>query len=373
MISHTHRFIFVHIPKNAGNSVNRFFGVDWQNHMDIRRYQAELPRAVFADYFKFAIVRNPWERLFSDYNYQLKKSRAKNTKLFIYDERGLRRNFAAWVEAAFSNPTSYAPADWGGSVSPGIHRWSPQLDWITIDGERRLDFIARLENLREDFAVVCRHLGLPALRLPHRNRRLHWHYSRYYDNTTRDLVAGYYARDIEIFRYDFEQPFRWRGLLFGQPARRAQVAIPAHQASPLWAQPAVWAAAAGLAVLSASVGQVMRHRQTPAPIPLSVSSANLQPVRTVSAKIPSAQIEFSNLRLWRRRQRQAKPNIEGMADLKHGAVFVSNWRPLVFTALPSGPREAAAPIRVVTASAAVPSSPVLPSSSSALPSAGIMQ
>jgi hypothetical protein len=59
MISHPHRCIFVHIPKTAGNSVNRVFGVDWQNHKDLARYAAELPPDIFSTYFKFAIVRNP--------------------------------------------------------------------------------------------------------------------------------------------------------------------------------------------------------------------------------------------------------------------------------------------------------------------------
>lgn len=207
MISHAHRCIFVHIPKTAGNSINRVFGVGWEDHKDLQRYFGELPREVFTAYFKFAIVRNPWDRLLSDYNYQVKKGRAPSSKLFVFAADGSKRNFAEWIETALAAPALYDAHDWGGAVSPHIHRWSPQIDWISVAGEVRTDFVARLERLPEDFRVVRRQLDLPPVRLPHRNRRLHWHYSHYYDRTTRDLVAAYYARDIERFGYEFEPAF----------------------------------------------------------------------------------------------------------------------------------------------------------------------
>jgi chondroitin 4-sulfotransferase 11 len=205
MISHEHKCIFVHIPKTAGNSINRVFGVGWENHKDLQRYHTEVTREAFDRYFKFAIVRNPWDRILSDYNYQKKKSREKASKLFMFSERGRERDFAEWVEAALAAPDFYAPERWGGEVSPHIHRWSPQVDWIEVSGTPRVDFVARLENLPQDFRLVCDRLGLPDARLPHRNRRLHWHYSHYYDRTTRDIVATYYARDIAHFGYEFEK------------------------------------------------------------------------------------------------------------------------------------------------------------------------
>lgn len=227
MISHDHRCIFVHIPKTAGNSINRVFGVGWENHKDLQRYYDEVPRDVFSGYFKFAIVRNPWDRLLSDYNYQVKKSRARNSKLFVFAADGSKRNFAEWVETALSAPDRYDAGDWGGSVSAHIHRWSPQIDWLTVAGESRIDFVARLERLPEDFRIVCHEVGLPPVRLPHRNRRLHWHYSHYYDRATREIVATYYARDIRKFDYEFEQAFlrlafNWPG---ARPAGAAETAV----------------------------------------------------------------------------------------------------------------------------------------------------
>ena len=81
MINHEFRCLYIHIPKTAGNSINRAFGNGWEDHKDLRRYAAELTAATFDDYYKFAIVRNPWDRLFSDYHDQKKKSRAPESKL----------------------------------------------------------------------------------------------------------------------------------------------------------------------------------------------------------------------------------------------------------------------------------------------------
>lgn len=206
MICPERQCIFVHIPKTAGNSINRVFGVEWQDHKDLQRYADELDPDIFERFFKFAVVRNPWERLLSDYNYQIKKSRERRSKLHVFSEDGAVRDFPTWVETVLTAPFSYAPAEWGGDVSPHIHRWSPQVDWISVGGAVRVDFICRLENLEIDFDQVCDRLGLPPLRVPHRNGRLHLHYSRYFDATTREVVRDYYRRDIEKFGYEFERP-----------------------------------------------------------------------------------------------------------------------------------------------------------------------
>src|SRR5215467_9332165 len=103
MIDHSHRFIFVHIPKTAGNSVNRVFGVSWQNHKDLARYARECE--AFETFFKFAIVRNPWDRLLSDYNYQKKKSR--ENKLHLLTPSGAVRSFKEWVSAVLADPFRY--------------------------------------------------------------------------------------------------------------------------------------------------------------------------------------------------------------------------------------------------------------------------
>jgi Sulfotransferase family len=204
MINHRHRCIFVHIPKTAGKSINRLFGMEWQKHKDLSCYAKELSPQVFANYFKFAIVRNPWDRMLSDYNFQKRKKSSANEKLFALDEGGQTRSFRQWVEAVFSDPFHYEPRYWGAEVSSGMHRWSPQVDWISLNGKIAVDCVLRMESLQKDFENVRQIVDQQLGELPCRNWKFHLHYSHYYDESTRQLVGDYYVKDIEAFGYRYE-------------------------------------------------------------------------------------------------------------------------------------------------------------------------
>ena len=99
MISHEYRCIFAHIPKTAGTSIEHKLGHDGeQDHRPIRHYReltvqlllrllftkklgdlrhligntvrqrASVSSKLYEEYFKFAIVRNPWARVYSWYS-----------------------------------------------------------------------------------------------------------------------------------------------------------------------------------------------------------------------------------------------------------------------------------------------------------------
>jgi len=148
--------------------------------------QSENPKTErIENYYRFAFVRNPWDRLVSCYF----------SKIFEQEKVGFREywglDFAGFVMAACQSDVA--------QVNKHLRL---QSSLIPVDS---LDYIGRFENLQNDFRHACRVVGLLKSDLPHRNASTHQHYSHYYSQSTRDAVAAAYSADIELFEYTFEQ------------------------------------------------------------------------------------------------------------------------------------------------------------------------
>jgi hypothetical protein len=153
---------------------------DWiydKNHVPLWYLKKNIPEKEFNLYFKFGFVRNPWSRLVSAYHYsvnwyKLNNHPRCNSKKF--------NDFSTWMND--HNP----------------YKYGNQLRYV-----RGCDFIGKTENLQQDFNIICDKIKIPQQQLPHRNATKHKHYTEYYDDETRQIVAEKYAKDIEYFNYEF--------------------------------------------------------------------------------------------------------------------------------------------------------------------------
>jgi hypothetical protein len=207
LISDSHQFIFLRMRKVASTSMKTILlpmclprpagriahlksraWLEWDYHRyvfrahdDIRAAQRRMPAESFTRYFKFAFVRNPWDRLVSEYNFLLERpahGRHKKVKKLS--------DFKHFIHMQVKRNDAY------------------QINMLCDQqGKLLMDFVGKLENLEEDWQTVCKKIGIPYQQLQRKNATQHRHYQDYYDDETRQLVGRHWSREIELFEYTF--------------------------------------------------------------------------------------------------------------------------------------------------------------------------
>ena len=197
------KYIYICVAKVCSTSINRTLGHRYHpepkyHHMGIEELASYYPDLELSEYFKFAFVRNPWDRLISVYhdflNRRNGKERIMNYSGLLKKEDTIYYRSDGFEDFCFR----FAESDW---VNEHHHR--PQIDYLTIDGKISVDFIGRFENVAEDWQKVCEAVGVQ-LPLGHaRASSGRKSYRDYYNNETRDCIAEVYKKDIEEFDYEF--------------------------------------------------------------------------------------------------------------------------------------------------------------------------
>ena len=194
MISHNDpKFLFVHLPKNAGSSVTKvlanYIGVDREELRPQKYkfiYARDIPKVLDNkqdDYFIFSVVRNPWERTVSYFHY-------------LQQIRQPPHNLDKNVK--FSNCVR-------GGGHRGLQTQMSQLaDEFPCNVSRHIDYIARLERLGEEWPKVCEKMGIQC-DMMHDKKSKHQHYSDYYDQFTKDIIYKFYKNDVDCLNYEFNK------------------------------------------------------------------------------------------------------------------------------------------------------------------------
>lgn len=218
-ISYQYQCVFVHIPKNAGTSISQALDLRF-NHCQIRKrfgikskktwkkyhlaqiYKNKvlqhltlpnmikinyLPFSIFQNFYKFAFVRNPWDRFISEFFY-LKKDKNFSEYLKIFNETS--------IQYILKNQD--------------YDHVRQQVDYIQSYKNIKMDFIGRFENLQEDWNKICDNIKfgnslkylLGQIKIDyHTNRKKD--YKNYYNSRTKKLIEKTYQQDIDTFHYTF--------------------------------------------------------------------------------------------------------------------------------------------------------------------------
>lgn len=187
---HRGEFLFVWINKTAGLSVARALGIDKKsyNHYTAMELREIVGAEDFSSMFKFCFVRNPWDKVLSEFHFRIWTSQ---------NELTANTSFADWVRSTYvdRDPKYY---DW-----PKM--FLPQLEWLTDEkGQIAVDFVGRFENLQNDFHKICDAIKMNRRTLPHENRSRECRsYASHYDSKTKAIVEEVFKADIEFFGYKF--------------------------------------------------------------------------------------------------------------------------------------------------------------------------
>lgn len=191
-----HSAIFVHIPKCAGISVVKSLFGDFDcGHTSLKRYQIMFSPEDFHRYYKFTIVRNPFDRLVSAFFFLKKGGINEKDKNWAGRKFASYENFEAFVKGWVNRR----------NVMRALH-FRPQSQFIcAANGRPGLDFIGYLENIGADFNHIADRLQIKtSLIETNRNASREKDYRQYYTDETRAIVADVYADDLKLLGYTFD-------------------------------------------------------------------------------------------------------------------------------------------------------------------------
>jgi hypothetical protein len=204
IISHRHKFIFFAVPKTATHTIREALRAhldpeDWEQqvlygkqalpipamarighgHISVHEISPHLDATVWADYFKFAFVRNPFDRFVSTCFFLNRADpNFSSTAIAFMKDRIKRERFQQRV-----------------LVRPQYMQLCNPLKEIA------LNFVGRYEDLQQSYDTICETIGIPSTELGRKNTSSHNEFSDYYDEELRELVAAFYADDLRIFDY----------------------------------------------------------------------------------------------------------------------------------------------------------------------------
>lgn len=209
MLFRKHNAIFIHIPKTGGSSIEDMIWPDidsrseedlWKGfvrpfynkyqtgglqHLCAHQIRDEVERDFFRDAYKFTMVRNPWDKVISQFVFMQKRDdlrrfigMEREATLAEYLELILKKEHVQWMEQ---------------------HRF-----FLDENGEVMVDDILRFEHFKKDVASVMSRLGITFETFLHRKKGDRRHYSTYYDPQTKEMVQEIYAKDIALLGYEFE-------------------------------------------------------------------------------------------------------------------------------------------------------------------------
>jgi hypothetical protein len=184
-ISHERKFIWFRVAKVGTRTILNHLK-ECEVHLDVHHGSwLHYPVNSFDGYFKFAFVRNPWERLASCW-----RNKVIDRNYFHFDDSEHEKM------KTFENFVGYVSDLDIDGCDRHLRSQSVLIDLNAID------YLGRMETFGEDANCIFRRLGLPEKDILRKNKSSsEQNYQEYYTERLIEKVAQIYQRDIQIFGY----------------------------------------------------------------------------------------------------------------------------------------------------------------------------
>lgn len=196
---------------------------DILKHAQAYFYLSQLGKEAYADTFVLTQVRNPWDKMVSDFLFRCREprdpNRWRNTRQWFV-EKGMDGPaiepsmdlFKAFINA-FESGEQRTHRQWT-SISkdynlPDVDKPNlNQFDGLSdLQGNLIVDKVMRFESMKDDWEEVRQEVfqrtGVALDALPHLNKAKRLDYREYYDDQSRGTVAKIFRKDIDTFGYTF--------------------------------------------------------------------------------------------------------------------------------------------------------------------------
>ncbi len=181
------KFLWFRVPKVGTRSIlhilnNAAIDLDAEHP-----YHCHYPISMYKDYFKFAFIRNPYDRLVSCWLDKVVKNNLYEFSPHKLIEMQKFKNFVNYVEKQ--------------DLEMGDTHICLQSKLIDLN---EIDYIGKYENFEKDLLYVLKKININCPMVEKKNASANrQHYSTYYDEDLVKQVTKIYQRDLNIFSYDF--------------------------------------------------------------------------------------------------------------------------------------------------------------------------
>ena len=194
-ISDKHKLIFIHIPKNAGTSITNHLDMYDVGHHNWSYYAINYPNK-WREYKKISIIRNPWDRTVSCYEY----AKMENSYWHSSDGKskaGKHPDYELLKDKTFVECLNILDSN---SSVLRHHGWPNQCDYVVDRNSLMVDKIIDIQNINEELSSL---LEIP-VDIPIVNMSRTKSYKDYYSTKEMvDIVGEKYKVDIEYFNFKF--------------------------------------------------------------------------------------------------------------------------------------------------------------------------